>query len=191
LDVASGQALGHVDDDDRISVGLGDPGGQLDRLLGGLGSVNRDQDGPEHRRLTSVGGLVGGSLHRQAPTFKAGCSAGRGRAGEQGPPHAESARALTLQRAQRTHWINVVVEPHGSAAAQLPRVGRPNSELDASLPHSTPEIVQQFRWGSKAVAGANGLVKTHGRMGGLACPRGGAPAGWLSSVRWPQPRLKE
>jgi hypothetical protein len=61
-----------VDDDDRIAVGLGDPGGQLDRLLGGLGSVNRDQDGVEHRRLTSEGGLVGGSLHRQAPAFKAG-----------------------------------------------------------------------------------------------------------------------
>jgi hypothetical protein len=45
-----------------------------------------------------------------------------------------------------------------------------------------PESVQQFRWGSKAVAGANGLVKTHGRMGGLACPSGGAPAGWLSSL---------
>jgi hypothetical protein len=39
-----------VNDDDRIAVGLGDPGGQLDRLLGGLGSVNRDQDGVEHRR---------------------------------------------------------------------------------------------------------------------------------------------
>jgi hypothetical protein len=36
-----GQTLGHVDDDDLISIGLGDPGGQLDRLLGGLGSVNR------------------------------------------------------------------------------------------------------------------------------------------------------
>jgi hypothetical protein len=42
LDLPIRQALGHVDDDDRIFVGLGDPGGQLDRLLGGLGSVNRE-----------------------------------------------------------------------------------------------------------------------------------------------------
>jgi hypothetical protein len=73
-------------DDDLISIGLGDPGGQLDRLLGGLGSVNGEQDGAEHRRLTSVGGLVGGSLHWQAPTFP-GSLVCRPRTGRQGPPH--------------------------------------------------------------------------------------------------------
>jgi hypothetical protein len=69
LDLPIGQALGHVNDDDRIAVGLGDPGGQLDRLLGGLGSVNRDQDGVEHRRLTSVGGVVAAvSIARRQPS---------------------------------------------------------------------------------------------------------------------------
>jgi hypothetical protein len=73
LDLPIGQALGHVNDDDRIAVGLGDPGGQLDRLLGGLGSVNRDQDGVEHRRLTSVGGVVAAvSIGRRRPSRLAG-----------------------------------------------------------------------------------------------------------------------
>jgi dihydroorotate dehydrogenase (fumarate) len=37
-------------------------------------AADQDQAGgdPDVGRLTSVGGLVGGSLHRQAPTFKAG-----------------------------------------------------------------------------------------------------------------------
>jgi hypothetical protein len=92
-----GRALGHVEDDVLSSIGLGVPGGQLDRLLGGLGSVNREQDGAEHRRLTSVGGLVGGNLHWQAPTFQARWSAGRGRA-DKGPPHSQAVDGLRYRR---------------------------------------------------------------------------------------------
>jgi hypothetical protein len=68
-----GQTLGHVDDDDLISIGLGDPGGQLDRHLGGLGSVNR----VKHR---------GGQLEGRLAINSVGntCLAGKGGAK---PPH--------------------------------------------------------------------------------------------------------
>jgi hypothetical protein len=72
-DPPMGQALGHVDDDDLISIALGDPGGQLDRLLGGLGSVNRVK-----RR--------GGQLEGRLAINSAGntCLTGKGSAK---PPH--------------------------------------------------------------------------------------------------------
>jgi hypothetical protein len=101
-----------VNDDDRIAVGLGDPGGQLDRLLGGLGSVNRDQDGVEHRRLTSVvAWLAEVSIGRRRPSRLAGLPAQDGRRTR--PNRTPSQLApFTLQRARQTRWINIVVEPH-------------------------------------------------------------------------------
>jgi hypothetical protein len=50
-----------------------------------------------NRRLTSVGGLVGGNLHWQAPTFQARWSAGRGRA-DKGPPHSQAVDGLRYRR---------------------------------------------------------------------------------------------
>jgi hypothetical protein len=70
---------------------------------------------------------------------------------------------FTLQCAHRLAG-SVWLSNHSPAVAKLSHVGRPNSELDASLPRSIP-IASAVLLGSKALVGANGLVTTSGRVG--------------------------